>query len=225
MTKEKRIYSQRVKDRYEGLLEGFSLLEVDNINILTGSNGSGKSMIRKQLPFTMGDRLKIDPKEAQQLVMSTSMDARTGSNPEMGALSGMMRDTDWFATSQNTFNSIEGIFNAASRKENDKQMYLVIDEFEIGCSEETILALIHYISDNLIKLKKDKKIMGAMIITHSRLAVKELKADTFINLDGLTKEEWLNREVIPTDLEELNENEMFSYIRDIQNGSVKHTSP
>jgi len=33
-------------------------------------------------------------------------------------------------------------------------------------------------------------------------------------LDGLTKDEWLNREVVPTDLKELEENELFFYIRD-----------
>ena len=90
---------------------------------------------------------------------------------------------------------------------------MVVDEFEIGCSEETILALVLFINERVKELLDKKKIIGAMIITHSRLGVKNLVHDDFINLDGLTKEEWLNRKVIPTDLEKLKENELFYYIK------------
>ena len=211
----KKKYSKEVEDKYERIIDGFAALEVDKITILTGSNGSGKSLIRKQLPFAMKDRLKLDDiKDTKGLVLSTSMDARTGSNPEWGAMSGMMRDTEWIATSQNTYHSISSLFNSIKKSDNKKPVFVVLDEFEIGCSEETILAFIHYINDTLASLKKSGKIMGAMIITHSRLAVKELVADDFINLDGLTKLEWINREIIPTDLNELDENELFFYIRD-----------
>ena len=103
----KRTFSKEVKEKYDRIIDGFSVLEVDRITVMTGSNGSGKSMIRKQLPFAMQDRLKLDtPEEGQRMVVSTSMDARTGSNVNLGALSNIMNDIDWIATSQNTFHSI-----------------------------------------------------------------------------------------------------------------------
>ena len=212
MSKKKRKYSKEVKETYDRLIDGFASLELDGITIMTGSNGSGKSLIRKQLPFAMKERLDLDDaKETRGMIQSTSMDARTGSNPEMGALSGMMRDTDWFATSQNTLHSLDGLFDNGI---GDKTKYIVIDEFEIGCGEETILALTQHINKKLKSLIKNKKIMGAMIITHSRLGVQNLNHNEFINLDGMTEEEWLNREVVPTDLKKLKENELFYYIRD-----------
>ena len=212
MSKKKRKYSKEIEDTYDRIIDGFASLEIEGITIMTGSNGSGKSLIRKQIPFAMKDRLDLDDvKETQGMVQSTSMDARTGSMPEMGALSAVMRDTDWFATSQNTLHSIEGLLDNGI---GDKTKYIIIDEFEIGCGEETVLALVHYLNKKLKSLIKNKKIMGAMIITHSRLGVKNLNHDAFINLDGMNEEEWLNREIVPTDLKKLKENELFFYIRD-----------
>jgi len=208
---EERKYSEKTIERYNRMVDSFQNLDPKGITVLTGTNGSGKSLIRKQLPFAVKDWYDLkDVSETQGMIKSTSMDARTGSNPEWGGLSGIMRDTEWVATSQNTYYALKGVFNAITDK---RTKYLVIDEFEIGCSEETVLAFVKYINKELKKALK-KNLEGAIIITHSRLAVKNLKFDYFVNLDGLTKDEWLNREVVPTDLKELEENELFFYIRD-----------
>ena len=209
--KKDKVYSQDVKDAFNRLTDAFGSIEFDGITILTGSNGSGKSMIRKQFGFAMARELDLEPIEGHRLIMSTSMDARTGSNPEMGALSGMMRDTEWIATSQDTLDNLKSLFKSA---EKVKDKYIIIDEFEIGCGEETTLALTNIINDSLYNLIKNKKIRGATIITHSRIGVANLVYDHFVNIEGMTKDEWLNREIIPTDLDKLEENELFSYIRD-----------
>jgi len=211
MEKEK-TYSKKTIDKYNRMVDYYSNLEPEGITVLTGTNGSGKSLIRKQIPFAVKQWYDLkDVADTKGMIKSTSMDARTSSNPEWGGLSGIMRDTEWIATSQNSFSSIKGVINAANTDKKTK--YLIIDEFEIGCSEETILAIVLYLNKEIKKLMK-KHLEGAIIITHSRLGVKNLKFDHFVNLDGLTKDEWLNREVKPTDLKELEENELFFYIRD-----------
>lgn len=209
----KRKFSKEVKEAHERLVKTFENLDLEGITILTGSNGSGKSLIRKQLPFLMRDHLELDDaNDTRGMIRSTSMDARTSSNPEWSALSGAMRDVEWIATSQNTFHSLEGLFNSV----DNKVKYIIIDEFEIGCGEETILAIVNFLNKNLKKFMRRKNFMGAMIITHSRIGVENLNHDHFINIEGMTKDEWLNREIIPIDLEKLSENELFSYIKDQQ---------
>lgn len=206
-------YSEKTKSAYKRLQDTFQDLNVEGVTILTGNNGSGKSLIRKQLPFAFQKLYELeDISKTRGWILSTSMDARTSSNPEWGALSSIMNDTSWIATSQNTFHSINSMLKAVET--SDKCKYIVIDEYEIGCSEETIIALAEFINKKIQKLLEDKKIIGAMIITHSRLGLEHIKFDHFVNLEGKTYEEWKNREIIPTDLEELDANELFYFIRD-----------
>jgi hypothetical protein len=128
----------------------------------------------------------------------------------------MLHDTSWVATSQNTFRCVSALLNTIEKSEAGTHKYVVIDEYEIGCSEETIVALATYISERLQKLLADGKIEGAMIVTHSRLGIKHIKFDHFANVEGKTFDEWMNREITPTDLVKLEENELFSYIRDLK---------
>ena len=57
---------------------------------------------------------------------------------------------------------------------------------------------------------------GVLVITHSDRVVRTLKHDAFVNLEGMSEEEWLNREIVPTDFEQLEKesNELFCAIRD-----------
>lgn len=171
-------------------------IDLSKITVLTGSNGSGKSVIRKQISIRVMKELNLKTK-------SISMDTRTQSNPEFGAFSSIMHDTDWISTSQNTLNLLKGLFNDCKDGELG---YVVLDEFEIGCSEETILALTQLI--NKLNLN-----VGLLIITHSRVAVNNLQFDEFINMENMSKNEWLNRKLIPTDLETLSKNELFQVIK------------
>lgn len=209
----KREYTQEIEDKYNRMTETFQKINLNKITILTGSNGSGKSLIRKQLPFLVKRNLEMeDIKDTKGYIGSTSMDARTTNNPEWGGLSGARLDTNWIATSQNTLHELKGLFNAVR---NSKYKYLVIDEFEIGCGEETILAIAQFINDELNYLIENTQLEGALIITHSRIGVKNIKHDDFLNIEGMSEDEWINREIKPINLDELDANELFFYIRDL----------
>ena len=66
------------------------------------------------------------------------------------------------------------------------------------------------------KTEKLKDRVGFLIITHSRLAVEKLNYDAFFNIQGLTADEYIKRELIPTDLEEFNKNNFFNFIQDVE---------
>lgn len=206
-------YSDKTIQAYKQLQTAYRSIQMDELTVLTGNNGSGKSLIRKQIPFLMANFLGLENvSKTKGMVLSTSMEARTASRPEFGALSSSLHDTEWVATSQNTFSNIKSIFNSL-RKEG-KSKYLIIDEFEIGCGEETTLALSNYINENISELRANGNIMGALIITHSRIGVQNLIFDSFVNIQGLSKDEWLSRKIEPINLDELDKNELFLYIRD-----------
>ena len=66
--------NQELEDHIDSIIDLVSEIPEGKISILVGSNGSGKSLIRKQLSGRF--------KTAQ-----TSMEQRTSSNPEWGGLS------------------------------------------------------------------------------------------------------------------------------------------
>lgn len=185
--KKTKNYSEQI----ERLIEISDSIDPKKITILTGSNGSGKSLIRKMLNF---DKLKV---------ASTSMERRAGLNMH-GAMGAFMSDADWNPTSVETIKLIEGVLSQDDR-------YLVIDEPEIGMGEETVLGLAYFLNK---KLKETKK--GIMLITHSRVLVENLDHDQFFNIDGLDREQWLTRELVPVDVESLREttHELFLAIQE-----------
>lgn len=170
-----------------------------SVTILTGSNGSGKSLLRGQLPRRL---------EKPARLVHASQELRTASNAGLGAMSSFAHDLPWLPTSQTTLHTIRQILKHASGN------YVVIDEPEIGCGEETVMALAAWLNEQLAARPAD--CLGVMIITHNRYMVEHLAHDNFFNLDGFdTKDEWLNRPLIPTDLAALEENALFDYIRDL----------
>lgn len=158
---------------------------MNKITILTGKNGSGKSLIRKILPKSVGDSA------------STSQERRTSNNPEWGALSSAMCDVGGTPTSTETLSHIQQLLQI-----NNK--YIIIDEPEIGMGEETVAGLLKLLNEELPKHKNN----GICFITHNRYIVEHLNADAFYNIEGMTKEEWLIREIIPTDLNKLKDDSM-----------------
>jgi len=199
-------YMKNIEEHIDGLADTIESTPIEGkITILTGSNGSGKSLIRKQLPFHIGRLSGIEPNKC---VASTSLEARTSSNPEWGALGVAMQDTPWLPTSYATINMIENLIKI-------KNKYIVIDEPEIGMGEETVMALVNFLNEKFSNL--DDSVLGVMVITHNRYIVSNLRHDHFANTDGLkSSEEWLNRELVPTDLEALKQNDLFIAIRDRQ---------
>ena len=111
----------------------------------------------------------------------------------MGGLGVMLRDDGETPTSVETYSSIKKAIKSVG------DHFLCLDEIEIGCSEETTLAMVKFLNENL-----PKDSLGILIITHSRQVVQSLNHDHFFNLDGFdTKEEWLDRDVHPLSLDEL----------------------
>lgn len=160
--------------------------------ILTGSNGSGKSIIRKNLGSTLEDILDRKPK-----IKSVSMELRASVKDTFNIFSALIKDDSKVPSSINTIKFLQGLI-----EEQDDADYIIFDEAELNCSLELQLGIADYIN---IKVNKP-----FLLITHSNLMVKSVHSDNFINLDGLTKDEYLNREIVPISIEELiNKSELF----------------
>lgn len=185
---------------------------INNITILTGGNGKGKSLIRKIVSNGIAEQLGKE--NGKGLVSATSQEARCGSNPEWGALSGALNDVGWTPTSTETIHNIKTLIN-----ERFSDRFIVIDEPEIGMGEETVAGLVKYLNKTLSKHKN----LGTLIITHNRYIVEHLKIDKFINIEGMTREEWLNRKIVPLDLDDLQEtsDKLFRAIQDRINENEK----
>jgi len=197
-----------ILEQYDRIVDIFYKIPLDgSVSILTGKNGSGKSLIRSQLNGRT--RKEHDGK----CVVHTSMALRTGTHSHMGAIACMVRDSDWNPTSFETVKHIQTAINSL------RGNYLCLDEIEIGCAKETIMGIVAWLNKNLRKGIKDS--LGCLVITHSEFVVQNLRHDHFFNLDGFeTGPEWLEREVKPTDLEVL-EKDSLDLFRFIQKNTKK----
>ena len=140
------------------------------------------------------------------------MGLRTSSKPELGAMSGVFRDLEWLATSQQTFSQIQKAIKSTGSN------FLCLDEIEIGCSLETIAGITKWLNENLRSGIEGS--LGCLVITHSPYVVNHLDYDHWFNMDGYdNSEEWIDREVEPVDIEKFMEEqtELFTYIRDRMN--------
>ena len=203
------------ENHINSILEMIGSIQMNRLTVLTGGNGKGKSLIRKQMPFAVQKAFpnEIDDKKLPYVCKSVSMQLRTESAVDFGALSSAMHDLPWSPTSTETYNLIKRLFNICSK---GTKYYYIIDEPEIGMSKESQLGITNYIKSEYEKYKDS--MYGLLVITHSEMVVDILKdiAD-FKNLDGYkTIEDWKNREIIPTDFERLEEesHELFLAIQD-----------
>lgn len=174
----------------ENILTAINKIEFGHIIILTGENGSGKSLIRKLIPLQLSD------KNGGEIVKvaSTSMDRRTGLHSELGGMGVFCRDTEWLATSDNSFEFIKQIINTEDR-------FVIIDEPEIGMSDSLKISVGHWLNQRLPDLLSKNK--AVMVITHSKELVNQIKCEhDFINIQGLTEEEWMNETPKMIDLDE-----------------------
>ncbi len=189
-----------LNDHIDDLIGIVDSIPQKQISILVGSNGSGKSLIRKVLPNRVGE------------TSQTSMEQRTSSNPEWGALSSSMQDTAWCPTSSETLRKIDALFV----EEFFTSRFIVLDEPEIGMGEETVMAVCDLLNEKLKEASKLEDFKGVLIITHNRYFVENLFSQNFFSTDSpnMTKEEWLNREITPIDLNSLRENPLFKAVRD-----------
>jgi ABC-type Mn2+/Zn2+ transport system ATPase subunit len=188
----------------DNLVEISENIEEGKITILTGSNGYGKSLIRKLLGLA----------SPNMKVASVSMERRTSHNLEYGALSGLAMDDPWVATSVSTYRLIKALLKTEER-------FLVIDEPEIGMSKEVLLGFINKLLDIVKTLRDEGKFKGLLIITHNDFFVKNMKYDRFINIEGFTLSQWQKRKIVPIDPEDLVEwtNKMHAAVQARINGN------
>ena len=178
------------------------------LTIMTGSNASGKSVIRKLMSKAIADRLGLEPDKP--CVATLSFMTRAGLNSYSGI--NFMRDSEWTATSSNSIRLAKGVLKSKDR-------FIILDEPEIGMGEEMQLAFAQYVNS----VKKDvlERSLGLLVITHSRIIVKELENDVFVNIDhsSYTKQDWLNRDIVPTDFGQFEKRSdaLFATIRDREN--------
>lgn len=184
----------------------------NGVTILTGSNGSGKSLVRKQL--------QIHLKRQDVRIAHASMELRTTNyGTTMGALGGMFNDLSWLATSSTTLHLIDGII------ENYTEQYIVIDEPEIGMSHMMAKAISKKLY-NFVKNRIDENQKGLMIVTHNVDILKTfVDGDldfSFVNLNGFSMEEYMDSFENPPDydfdLQKFSEDKrIFLNVRDRMN--------
>ena len=174
------------------------------------------------MPYTVKDAFpdEVTDSKLPRVCKSVSMQLRTESQPEFGALSQLAHDCPWNPTSTETYHLIKQLFKCI---EDDEKFYFIIDEPEIGMSRESQLGIAQVILDKYLANKD--KIYGLLLITHSETIVNAVKdIAIFKNLDGIeTADDWLNREIVPTDFEILTQesNDLFSAIQDRSNKKKK----
>ncbi len=161
------------------------------VTVLTGKNGSGKSLLRKLVSGYLSIKLGTNP---EKTVASISMESRTQQKHEFSALKSMGIDNPENPTSGETLNNFNMILSCISK---DHPRYIVIDEPEIGMGEEMVCAVADMFNEKFKVLPEG--CLGVMIITHNRHLVKTINGE-FLNMEGMDRESWLNRKIIPVDL-------------------------
>ena len=184
----------------EAIKETAKSVNPNVVTILTGKNGSGKSLLRKLVGNYLAEKLGTPP---EKTVASVSMESRSQRKFEFSALASIGIDDPECPTSSESIKNIDMLLSSACHKDNPR--YIVIDEPEIGMGEEMVMAL-------AIKLNKSFAVLpegclGVLIITHNRYLVTHVQAE-FRNIEGMDRHEWLTREIIPTDLKQFQEDSM-----------------
>lgn len=190
------------------LLEAEKLKKGDKV-LLVGPNASGKSFFRKLLSRNkkLGDKVKH---------VHASMALRTGSFPEMGALSSMLHDNDDDATSYSTISNVtKAIESCASYIKDGTTCSLHIDEPEIGFGAELQLGTGTWLRGMLEGMSHQPVL--TMVTTHSAYVGEAFLDWKLLDLGFKYKtvEEWVKRKVTPAnpvDVVELNRI-MFSVIQ------------
>lgn len=179
-------------------------IETNKVTVLVGQNGTGKSLIRKQ----MGVRFYKEYGDNKSHTRTVSMQARTESRPEFDALCTCMHDMPDEPTSLASYSLVESVMNYDMKNIND--YFLIFDELEVGMSEESILGMVEYLNKNILSWLENS--LGILIITHSKVLASGIMKSfdaNFINLGYNTVSydfnEWLNRKLEPADFNFLHE--------------------
>lgn len=185
-------------------------IEENKLTVLVGANGTGKSLVRKQLNL----RLMKDHDSNRSMIRHASQQLRTELRSDLGALACIGMDSPTDPTSIASYDCVKMVIDY----DMSKKYYIVLDEAEIGMSEDSVRGLINYLDKNMDNLLKNT--LGVLIITHSSSIaehfVKKYKC-AFYNLGynyvGTDIDEWLMRFIEPTDFDWLHDWSLALYRR------------
>jgi hypothetical protein len=177
---------------------------VDNVVLVTGSNASGKSVFFRVLAMLAKDQAKATG-------ITLSIRERTGSGTyEMAAFrrSMMYGEEHEQSTGACSVHTVDkGFSNARRYAEEGTPVVLMLDEPEMGLSDDYAAAMGQWLAEKAQAMTHQKE-LGLVVVTHSRPLVKRLvqalgQAPTFVNTDGpQTVEQWLKAKPVRT-VEEL----------------------
>lgn len=184
-------------DRLKDITES---IEIGKVTILTGGNATGKSVIRKILNASLAEKLG-----KKSVTSSISMQLRTCGNEGLlgTGLDHMHSDMAWESTGEHSLDLLCGLLksNASEKMADENKRYLVLDEVETGMSREVLLGVCNMLNSEMDNILKNT--YGVLLITHSNDVVRNVKHDVFINIEGMTKDEWLNREIVAVTPDEI----------------------
>ena len=199
------MYKEWAQEAYENILDALDQIKTGHVTILTGDNGTGKSLIRKVLCSSLRNQENDDTIK----IADISMEKRTGLHAGLGGGGVFLRDVEWVATSDNSLSFLYSLLNSA------KDRYLVIDEPELGMSQDLQKSIGIYLSKRIPETMKENR--GMLIITHSREFVRSLSVEhVFVNLQKKSEEEWLNESAKEIDLDDFRKkcDALFNLLRD-----------
>ena len=205
MEKENDMYKEWAQEAYENILDALDQIKTGHVTILTGDNGTGKSLIRKVLCSSLRNQENDDTIK----IADISMEKRTGLHDGLGGGGVFLRDVEWVATSDNSLSFLYSLLNSA------KDRYLVLDEPELGMSQDIQKSIGIYLSKRIPETMKENR--GMLIITHSREFVRSLSVEhVFVNLQKKSEEEWLNESAKEIDLDDFRKkcDALFNLLRD-----------
>ena len=205
MEKENNMYKEWAQEAYENILDALDQIKTGHVTILTGDNGTGKSLIRKVLCSSLRNQENDDTIK----IADISMEKRTGLHAGLGGGGVFLRDVEWVATSDNSLSFLYSLLNSA------KDRYLVLDEPELGMSQDLQKSIGIYLSKRIPETMKENR--GMLIITHSREFVRSLSVEhVFVNLQKKSEEEWLNESAKEIDLDDFRKkcDALFNLLRD-----------
>lgn len=208
------VSNEILDEHIDKLLDVINSIKENRITVIVGANGTGKSLIRKQLNV----RLIKNYDENRNMVRHISQQLRTELRSDMGALACIGMDSPTDPTSISSYDLINSVMNYDMES---KKYYIVLDEAEIGMSEESILGLLNYLDSKVPSWLNNT--LGVMIITHSGVIaehfVKNYDCDFYsIGYNSVSQDfdAWKNRVIKPTDFEWLSEwsNRLFHRVNE-----------
>jgi hypothetical protein len=164
-----------------------------SVMVVTGSNATGKSLVRRVICGNL-KRLGIE-------AIHLSQQGRAQGGIARCFIYGSEDDESTGFISAKTF---QGAFRTMRGRE---QAHVVIwDEPEIGMGEELQLGTADWLYNELAR-DWPKHLCGVVVLTHSRIFASKVMGfpdSKWLNMNGYgTLEEWLSRKIVPVGPEEL----------------------